>query len=79
MWTDGNIKFFRREAIRFVSAEDRVRYKYVGWSLVFNHDEELKVNSTVFGATKFGKYALVYQDVRKNRFSLGLGLDSLDG
>ena len=64
------MKFFRREAIPSVSAEDRVRYKYVEWSLVLNHDEELEVKASIFGATKFGEYALVYPYLQKNRFSL---------
>jgi hypothetical protein len=79
LWTDGNMKFFRREVIPSVNAEDRVRYKYVEQNLGLNHDEELEVNASILGATEFGEYALVHPDVRKNMYSLGLGLDSLDG
>ena len=79
MWTDENIKFFRREAIRSINADDHVRYKYVERSLELNHDEELEVNASILEATKFGEYALVHPYVQKNMFSLGLGVDSLDG
>jgi hypothetical protein len=73
------MEFFTREAIPFVNAEDHVRYKDVERSLGLNHDEELEVNASIFGATDFEEYALVHPDVRKNIYSLGLDLDSLDG
>ena len=76
---DGNMKFFGRDAIPFINVEDHVKYKYVKQSLGLNHDEELEVNASILGATEFEEYALVHPDVRKNMFSLGLGLDSLDG
>ena len=79
MWTDKNIKFFRCETIPSVNAADHIRYKYVERSLELNHDEELEVNASILGATEFDEYALVHPDVRKNMFSLALGLDSLDG
>ena len=79
MWTDGNMKFFKREAIPSVDPEEPVRYKYIEQSLGLNHDEELEVNATVQEATEFGENALIHPDVRKDMFSLGLGLDSLDG
>ena len=41
------MKFFRREAILFVNADDHVRYKYVERSLELNHDEELEVNASI--------------------------------
>ena len=63
LWTDGNMKFLRREAIPSVNAEDRVRYKYVERSLGLNHNEALEVNASIFGATKFGDFALVHPDV----------------
>ena len=51
MWIDGNMKFFRREAIHFVHAEDHVRYKYIERSLGLNHDEKLEINANKLGAT----------------------------
>ena len=47
LWTDGNMKFFGREAIPSVNAEDHIKYKYVEQSLRFNHDEELEVNASI--------------------------------
>ena len=79
MWTDENIKFFRHETILSLNAKDHVKYKYVERSLGLNYDEELDINASILGATKFGEYALVHPNVRKNIFSLGLGFDSLDG
>ena len=73
------MKFFRREAIHSVNADDHVIYKYVEWNLELNHDEEHELNANIPRATEFREYALVHPDVRKNLFSLGLGLDSLDG
>jgi hypothetical protein len=69
----------RREVIPCVNAEDRVRYKYVERSLGLNHDEKLEINASILGASEFGEYALVHPDVRKKMFSLGLGLNFLDG
>lgn len=36
------------------------------------------MNADILGATEFGTYALEQSVVRKNMFSIGLGLDSLD-
>lgn len=79
LWTDGNMKFFKRVAIPSVNPEEHVRYQYIEQSLGLNHEEELEVNATVQGATEFGENALVHPDVRSDIFSIGLGLDSLDG
>ena len=57
------MKFFRREAIPCVNAEDHVRYKYVERSLGLNHDEELEVNANILEVTKFREYALVHPHV----------------
>ena len=57
------MKFFRREAIHFVHAEDHVRYKYIERSLGLNHDEKLEINANKLGATQFEEYALVHPDV----------------
>ena len=65
LWTDGNMKFLRREAIPSVNVEDHVKYKYVEQSLGLNHDEELQVNASILGATEFAEYALVHPNVRK--------------
>ena len=73
------MKFFRRERISFVNLEEHIRYKYIEQNIGFNHDEELEVNVVVQRVTDFGENALVHPDVRKDMFSLGLGLDSLDG
>ena len=62
-----------------MNAEDYIRYKYIERSLGLNLDEELQINASILGETKFGKYALVHSNVRKNIFYVGLGLDSLDG
>ena len=59
--------------------QDLVKYKYVERSFGLNHDEELEVNASILGATEFEEYALVHPDVRKNMFSLDLGLDFLNG
>ena len=72
-------RIFTREAIHYVNPEDHVRYKYIEGRLGLNQDEELQVNPSILGATKFGEYALVHPHVRKNIFHLGLGLNSLDG
>ena len=62
------MKFFRREAIPFVNAEDHVKYKYVKQSLRLNHDEELQVNASILEAIEFAEYALLHPDVRKKCF-----------
>ena len=63
LWTDGNMKFFRREAISSINAEDRVKYKYVEQSLEHNHDEELEVNANIFGAIEFEEFYVPNLDV----------------
>ena len=73
------MKFFRREAISSINAKDHVKYKYVERSLGLNHDEEFQVNASILEATRFGEYALVHLDVRKNMFYLGLNLDFKNG
>ena len=50
LWTNGSMKFLRREAIPHVSAMDHVRYKYVEQSLGLTHDEELEVNASIIRA-----------------------------
>ena len=79
LWTDGNMKFFKRVAIPSINPEEPVIYKYIEQSLGLNHEEELEVNATIQGATEFGENALVHPDVRNDMFSLGLSLDSLEG
>ena len=73
------MKFFRREVILSVHAKNHVRYKYIERSIGLNHDEELEINASILEASKFDDYALVHLDIPKNMFSLGLGLDSLNG
>ena len=52
MWTDENMKIFRRKAIHYVNAEDHVRYyKYVEQSLKLFYDEKFEVNASILGAT----------------------------
>ena len=64
-WQACASKKFRREVIHYVNVEDQVTYKCIEWSLGLNHDEELQINASILGATKFGEYALVHPYVQK--------------
>ena len=75
-WSKGEIV---KKIITHTYTQDHVKYKYVEQNLGLNHDEEFEVNASILGPAKFGEYALVHLNVPKIIFSLGLGLDSLDG
>ena len=87
LWTENKVKCSKawskeeifQKIIIHAYTQDYIKYKYVEQSFGLYHDEELEVHTSILGTTKFEEYALVHPNVRKNMFSLGLGLYSLDG